>query len=200
MYVQLTHASEVLQAGGVVVYPTDTVYGLGADATNREAVELVRTIKGKDARAPILAMVRNGAMLEEYAVVTPLARRLVDLWLPGPLALVLEVRTPALDAITARDGTVGFRIPDHPFCGALSAAFEHPITSTSVNRSGEEQPSTVPAMLTQLEEYASKVSLVIDIGQLPTTRASTIIDARGSKPVLLREGALLFDRLLNRLS
>jgi len=183
-------AVRVLHAGGVIVYPTDTVYGLGADATNADAVALVRRIKGRDAAKPILAMVADLPMLEAYAEMTPLARRLAEAYLPGPLSLVLAVRGEALAPVASVDGSAGFRLPDQPFCRAVAAAFGRPVTSTSVNRSGEPQARDIQNMLAQLGEHARDISLIVDAGTLPLRPPSTIVDARGTEPVVLRAGGI----------
>ena len=186
----------VFRAGGVIVYPTDTVYGLGADATNSKAVELVRTIKGRDAAKSILALVADRAMLEQYAEVTPLAARLAGAFWPGPLSLVLTVRNDTLASIASTDGSAGFRMPNHAWCTALVAAYGRPITSTSVNRSGRAQPKTLPDMLDQLGIQADRISLVVDAGTLPVTAPSTIVDARGDTPLILREGTISRDNIV----
>jgi L-threonylcarbamoyladenylate synthase len=186
----IQQAVRELTAGGVVVYPTDTVYGLGADATNPAAVERVRQLKGRDAKKPILALVADLAMLEAYAKVTPLARALAGRFLPGPLTLVLEARDDRLAAIQAADGSLGFRIPDHPTCTQLIQCFGKPITSTSVNRSGEPQARQVADMVQSLQLGVATVDCLLDAGELPVSAPSTVVDARGSEIQLLREGVI----------
>ncbi len=186
----LQPALDALKAGGVIAYPTDTVYGLGADATDRSAVELVRRIKGRDANTPILALVSDMDMLERYADVTPLARELAAHYLPGRLTLVLEARGDHLAPVAQSDGSVGFRIPAMPFCLALARAFDRPITSTSMNLSGVQQEPALSGMLSQLGDRADHISLVCDAGVLPPSEPSTIVDARGLRPVVLRKGAV----------
>jgi L-threonylcarbamoyladenylate synthase len=189
-----TAAQSVLN-GGVIIYPTDTVYGLGADATNPAAVARVRTIKGRDADKPILAMVRDIAMLEEYAVLTPMAQVLARALLPGPLTLVLTQRGEGLNPVAQVDGSVGFRIPNHPTCRALMEHIDRPVTSTSVNKSGLPQPHTLPAMLAQLGEHVDLIDQILDEGPLTPSPASTIVDARGDEPRILREGPIPESRL-----
>jgi len=193
----IQNASAILSQGGVVVYPTDTVYGLGADATNAHAVGRIRTIKGRAADTPILAMVRNVDMLRSYAELTPLAEALAAALLPGQLTLVLTPRNDALTSIAAPDGSVGFRIPDHPLCAALSTSFERPITSTSVNRSGMPQPRTLSAMLDQLKEASELIDYTFDSGTLPASPPSTIVDVRGDTPLIVREGAISSDHIIH---
>jgi L-threonylcarbamoyladenylate synthase len=192
----ISRCVDILARGGVIVYPTDTVYGLGADATNPDAVARVRNIKGKQSDRPILAMVADIAMLEQYAEQTPLSRKLAAAFLPGPLSLILKAHTKALDPIVSEDGSLGFRISKHPFCLAVADAFHKPITSTSVNRSGMVQPRVVGDMLAQLGTAAQEIDLVVDAGDLMEHTPSTIVDARGKSVVVVREGAISRDRLL----
>ncbi len=183
-------AVDVLASGKVIVYPTDTLYALGVDATNPHAVNLLRTIKGREASKPILALVSDLEMLAQYAHVTTLAQELAERYLPGPLTLVLEAKNNLLHPIAGADGSVGFRIPDMPFCLALSRAFGKPITSTSMNLSGREQERTLEGMCVQIGENARHISLLCDFGTLPPSKPSTIVDVRGVQPVVLREGVV----------
>ncbi len=181
----------MLRNGGTIVYPTDTVYGLGADVTNESAVQCVRQLKGRAADKPILAMVADLDMLSMYAEVTPLARALTEQFLPGPLTLVLKTTSSELATVAGSEGTAGFRIPNHPFCLELARTFQKPITSTSVNLSGMAQPRDVQTMLSQLDQTTCRVAHVVDHGALSGNTPSTIVDARGTHVVILREGALL---------
>ena len=182
------------------MYPTDTLYGLGADATNDTAVAAVRTIKGRDDIKPILAMVSGIAMLEQYAVVTPLARRVAEKFLPGQVTLVLHSRNDVLRPVAAPDGSVGFRMPNHSFCLALVEQFGKPVTSTSVNRAGSKPPRTPEEMLGQLGVEVSHIECVVDAGVLPTLLPSTILDVRGDLLVVVREGAVRAQEIHSALS
>jgi L-threonylcarbamoyladenylate synthase len=189
------HAVSVLKNGGVITYPTDTVYGLGADATNAEAVLRIREIKSRVDDKPILAMVADLAMLEEYAELTPLARAITEEFLPGPLSLVLTVWDDRLLPIAGKDLAVGFRMPNTELCRALPRALGRPITSTSLNKAGQPQPRILPLMLEQLGDQQKHIDLVIDKGELPLSPPSTVLDVRGEKAVVLREGAVSADAL-----
>ncbi len=182
----------VLENSGVIVYPTDTVYGLGADATNEKAIAKVRDIKSRDSSKPILVMVSDVEMLEKYAFVTPLARNLVKEFLPGKLSIVLEGRGGVLEGIQNEDGSVGFRIPDNSFCLNLVKKLGKPITSTSVNISGMRQATRLECMLNQINEKLNYVDLVIDAGELKKKRASTVVDARFDTVKVLRKGDISF--------
>lgn len=180
----------VLRAGGVIAYPTDTVYGLGADATNPEAVMRIRTIKQRVDDKPILALVADLAMLEEYAEITPLARAVAERFLPGPLSLIMTARDDRLAPVAGDERAVGFRIPKYPLCRDIASGLGRPLTSTSLNRAGQPQPRTLSLMLEQLGPYAHNIDLVIDDGELPVSPPSTVLDVRGSVALLVREGAV----------
>lgn len=192
----IAQAAQVLAEEGVVVYPTDTVYGLGADATSAAAVARVRAIKSRDDTKPILVTVSDEDMLARYAVVTPLAKALMAAFLPGPLTLVLAQRGNALTAVARDDGSVGFRLPASTVCVELVRRFGRPITSTSVNRSGMPQPRALTDMLTQVGEHVNDIGLVLDGGLLPVSAPSTVVDARGVRAELVREGAVSRTSLL----
>ncbi len=189
-------AKETLLKGGVIMYPTDTVYGLGADAENAAAVEKIRMIKGRDEAKPMLALVADTAMLAHYAHVNASAEKLSTHFFPGPLSLVLKVKDERLSAI-AKEGSVGFRVPNHLFCLLLSKALGCAIVSTSVNKSGETPSRDVATMLHALGEATTAIDLVIDQGQLPTGEPSTVVDAMREVPVILREGAISGTDILN---
>jgi len=192
---QLNEAVAALRRGSVIAYPTDTVYGLGADATNPEAVMKIRTIKQRVDDKPILALVADYAMLEEYAVITPLARILAERYLPGPLSLVLTASDERLAPIAGKDNAVGFRMPNHPVCTELARAFGRPITSTSFNKTGEPQATALEQMKKQVGQYADMIDVTLEYGVLPQSSPSTVVDARGEKAVVLREGAISKEQL-----
>lgn len=195
----LARAVRLITEGGVIVYPTDTVYGLGADVTNPEAVARVRACKGRATNKPILVMVAGMAMFERYAHITPTAAKLAERFLPGPLTMVLEARDESLSAIAGADGSVGFRMPDHQLCRTLCSEVDRAVTSTSVNRAGMPQPDNVQAMLRQLGANASEIDLVLDVGILPESYPSTIVDVRGVSPVLVRAGAIVWEEIVSSL-
>ena len=159
-------ALSVLNKGGIVLFPTDTIYGLGVDATNADAVKRLRELKGRPAFAelrrgkagkPISIMVSDMAMAEKYAVVTPLAKKLAEKFLPGKLTLVLEAKDTLSDEVTAGTGTVGIRIPDHPIALQMVKDFGKPITATSANVSDMPTMNSVPEILKQFGGAASSI-------------------------------------------
>ena len=182
-----------LKPSGITLYPTDTVYGLGVDATDPEAVRALIELKGRPDGKPISIVVADMAMAEQYAEVTPLARRLAARFLPGKLTLVLTARNLP-DEITAGTGTVGIRIPDHPAPMRLVRELGRPITATSANVAGMPTMGSTPDILAQFGEKASHITRVIDGGTLSGS-VSTIVDAQGESPLLIREGAIPFSEI-----
>ncbi|OHB18972.1 MAG: threonylcarbamoyl-AMP synthase [Parcubacteria group bacterium RIFCSPHIGHO2_01_FULL_56_18] len=183
-------AAEVLRAGGVVLYPTDTLYGLGADAFSDKAFEKVCTIKDRDERRPIHAVFADLVMAEQYADISPLGRKLADSFLPGPLTLVFKKKDSMTTGIAHNLSTIGVRIPKNEFCLALAHEFGKPFTTTSANMSGSESPATLDGILAQLEQNVALIDLAIDGGTLPSYTRSTVVDVREQQPHVLREGVI----------
>lgn len=191
--------SDFLKTGNILLYPTDTVYGLGVDALNAEALKKLKELKGRDAeesKKPISILVADMAMAGEYAEVTPLAEKLAARFLPGKLTLVLKAKSNLPDELTAGTGTIGIRIPHNVFCLTLVREFGRPITATSANVAGMETKSSAPEILAQFGERAGMIGKVIDAGELVHSLPSTVVDARNEKPLLLREGAVSKDSIL----
>lgn len=181
---------EVLKEGKILLYPTDTLYGLGVDATNAEAIAKLRKLKGREEGKPISIIVADMTMADEYAEVTPLAKKLAEAFLPGKLTLVLAVKDTLPSELTVGTGTVGIRIPNHVFCLNLARELGRPFTATSANVSDKEPQSSVSEILVQFGERATMIDRIVDSGELLESLPSTVVDARGEKPVILREGAI----------
>ncbi len=182
-------AALALKAGGIVLYPTDTLYGLAVDAASPEALDRLKALKGRDTGKPISIIVPSIEEMEQYGRLNTAARSLAERFLPGPLTLVLpatELVAPEL----AADGTIGIRIPNDEFCLALAEAFGRPYTATSANKAGLNTPGTAAGVIEQLGEAASEVALIIEDGERARVGASTVVDATGETPAILREGAL----------
>jgi tRNA threonylcarbamoyl adenosine modification protein (Sua5/YciO/YrdC/YwlC family) len=167
------------------VYPTDTLYGLGADALSPTAVLRVFEAKQRPQAQPLSVAVADLPMMEQVVRVTPLARRLVDKFLPGPLTLVLFPDPGTPDELRGEARGLGVRIPEHADALELCRRFG-PITCTSANLHGQPDPSTCAEARRQL---GSSVACYLDAGPLPG-QASTVLDLTGSAPRLVREGAL----------
>lgn len=187
-------AAAVLQAGGVILYPTDTLYGLGADALSDEAVEKIRSIKGREEGKPLHALVSGLEMAESYGDISDDTRLLAGTLPQGKVSFIVPKHPDVTTGIARDMATFGFRIPDHAFCQALLASFGAPITATSANRSGEEPQATVSEIVAQLGTVAESIDLVIDAGPAPLSAPSTVVDLSvGTHPVILREGAVPAD-------
>lgn len=190
----VAQATGVLDTGGVLIYPTDTLYGLGADALSDEAVEKVRAVKNRPDRKPIHAIVADLAMAEKYGEVNRTARKLAKAFLPGPLTLILKKRANIDSGIARGIGTFGIRIPDSEFCLALARAFGRPYTTTSANRSGEEPSRSLGPILASLAG-SGLIDLVVSNGELPERLPSTVVDVSADTPNVLREGAISSERI-----
>ncbi len=183
-------AAAVLRMGGVVLFPTDTLYGLGADALSDEAVAKIFSIKGRDEGKPIHALVSGLEMAAEYGEVSDEVRLLASRLPQGQVTFIVNKKA-GFDTGIMRDlSTFGFRIPDNGFCLAFVRVYGKPVTATSANRSGEKPRRSADEILEQLGDAARHVDLVVDAGELPERQPSTVVDLSGVRPVILREGAV----------
>ena len=172
--IPVQEASAALAAGEIVVYPTDTLYALGADPAQPAAMQKLFAMKKRPEEKRVSCIFADTEQIAAYARITPAFHSLAHL-LPGQVTFILE----------GTDGdSIGARIPDDPFCVALAAEYG-PVTATSANVSGEEDLRTADAVLAHLPD----VAVVVDGGTLDGT-ASTVIDVRGTDPVVLRQGAV----------
>jgi L-threonylcarbamoyladenylate synthase len=180
-----TQILSFLRSGGVIGFPTDTAYGLGADPFNENAVREIYEIKGRPETKPILLVTDSMAMTERVAAVSLSARRLAARFWPGALTLILPA-LPALPAlVTAGTGTVGVRWCSSPFVQRLLGELGGPLTATSANLSGQPAPVTAAEVAAQL---GGRLKLLIDGGTLPARGGSTVLDFTKDPPVLVREG------------
>ncbi|MBY0539258.1 threonylcarbamoyl-AMP synthase [Patescibacteria group bacterium] len=182
----------------IVLYPTDTIYGLGVDATDAEAVSRLFELKGRNENKPISIVVSGIEMMRQYAEVTPLAEKLTVKFLPGRLTIVLKAKNLP-DNLTAGTGTVGVRIPNHPVPLRLVRELGKPITATSANVADQPTLSSPKEIRAQFAERAGMITEVIDEGVLPDSLPSTVVDARGIQPIILREGAVPAEAVLGNL-
>lgn len=181
-------AAVLLRAGGLVAFPTETVYGLGADATNPAAVRRIFAAKGRPEDHPLIVHVASIAAVERWAMEIPaVAERLMAAFWPGPLTVVLRRRHGVLAVATGGRHSVGLRVPDHPVALALLAAAEVPVAAPSANRFGRVSPTTAADVRSEL---GGLVDLVLDGGPSRVGVESTIIEVVGPVPVLLRPGGV----------
>ena len=177
-------AVEVLKRDGVIVYPTDTIYGLGCDVTSKAAVERIRRIKGRDANKPMSFVCSDLVQVSRYGHVSNFAHRILKRFLPGPYTFVLTATRETPRVFQSKQKTVGIRIPDHPVPLALVEQLGNPVVSTSANESDEEVV-TNPADLEQI--FGHRVDLIMECGTLPVL-ASSVISLVDDTVAILREG------------
>jgi L-threonylcarbamoyladenylate synthase len=182
-------AARVLRAGGLVAFPTETVYGLGADAANADALRRLYRVKGRPSDHPVIVHVAAGVDLDVYAVDVPnVARALATAFWPGPLTVVLRKRAGRVaDEATGGRPTVAVRVPDHPVALALLEAFGGGIAAPSANRFGRVSPTTAAHVRADLGD---EVDLVLDGGPTRVGVESTIVDVSGPEPLILRVGGI----------
>jgi len=191
----MASAAKHLIAGDLVAFPTETVYGLGADASNAKAVARIYSVKGRPNDHPLIVHIASMERMGDWASDVPeyaisLAR---EFW-PGPMTLVLKRSELAGDFVTGGQDTVGVRVPDHVVALALLEAFEKAggkgVAAPSANRFGRVSPTTAAAVVEELADYLSKDDLVLDGGACTVGVESTIIDCTGLLPRVLRPGAI----------
>lgn len=179
----------ILQQGGVVVFPTDTLYGLGANALNTYAVQKVFSIKNRPLSKPLPVIARNMRWMEELVSIKPSQKVFLEKVWPGKITVVLPKKDIVPDAVTAGSKTVGVRIPDHPFVDAVLDKLGYPITATSANPSGEESTGDIDQVIKSFSEQRIRPDLIVDVGVLPQSEPSTILDLTTDQPKILRIGA-----------
>ena len=184
-------AAQALGAGHLIAFPTETVYGLGADATNPDAVKRIYEVKGRPSDHPLIVHIAAIDQMAQWVIDIPefaitLAR---DFW-PGPMTLVLKRSAKAKDFITGRQDTVALRVPAHPIALALLQEFKEGIAAPSANRFGSVSPTTAEAVEEELKDYLSPQDLILDGGQCLVGVESTIIDCTKETPFILRPGAI----------
>ena len=191
---RLQEAADLLRAGEVLAYPTDTLYGLAADPRNPAAVRRLFDLKGRAADTAVPVIACDLEQVESHAGrLTDLDRRLAGRFWPGPLSLVLEAWPSLAPGVAAADGTVAVRVPDHAIARALARLAGHPLTATSANRTGEKPAATADEAIAAL---GGGVAMVVDGGPTTGGAPSTIVRVRAGRVVLVREGAIAWARVL----
>lgn len=189
----VAEAAAILNRGGLVAFPTETVYGLGANALDPEAVARIYAAKGRPAYNPLIVHVHATSAVERVARAwTPAAERLASAFWPGPLTLVLPKQRAVPDSVTAGLDTVGVRIPSHPVAQALLAAARLPVAAPSANRSMALSPTRASHVAKSLGDA---VDLILDAGPTQVGIESTVVDVTGEIPVVLRPGIISRDQI-----
>ena len=189
----IAKAVEVLRAGGLVAFPTETVYGLGADANQPDAVRRIFRAKGRPADHPVIVHLASADQLPKWAREIPdAARRLAERFWPGPLTLILKRDPQVPDVVTGGQDTVGLRVPSHPIAAQLLAAFGGGIAAPSANRFGRVSATTAFHVR---QELGTEVDYILDGGACPVGIESTILDLSSGAPVLLRPGHITLQEI-----
>ena len=179
---------DAIRAGGVIAYPTDTVYGLGADPKNAGAVRKLIGIKGRQADQPILLLIKDASEVGDWASeVNPAAERLMKKFWPGPLTLVFKAKPDVMAELTGGTGTIGLRVPGNALTRQLLAALGTALTGTSANISGGQSPRTAREAV---EAIGGMVDMVLDGGRAEGGNPSTVVDVSTERPKVIREGAI----------
>ncbi len=190
---EIERAVTVLRAGGLVAFPTETVYGLGADASNPAAVARIFAAKGRPADHPLIVHLASADVLGEWAAsVPPLATTFAEACWPGPLTIILRRSSRVPDAVTGGLDTVGLRVPAHPLTLELLRAFGGGIAAPSANPFGSVSPTTAQHVRDGLGD---RVDMILDGGPCEVGVESTIVDLSGDEPAILRPGGLPRERL-----
>ena len=189
----MDEAAAILRDGGLVGIPTETVYGLGANGLNEEAVAHIFEAKGRPQDNPLILHIPDASWLERYCKDIPLtAYKLADAYWPGPMTMILRRKDIVPDAVTAGLDTVGMRCPAHPLCRAIIDAAGVPVAAPSGNTSGRPSPTTAQHML---EDMDGKIDAIVDGGPCSVGVESTIIDLTETPARLLRPGGITLEQL-----
>jgi L-threonylcarbamoyladenylate synthase len=189
----IKQASQLILQGGVVAFPTETFYGLGADAGDVVALQKVFQIKGREENKPLLLLVADRAWVQDLVKkISPAAEALIERFWPGPLTLVFEASAHLPPILTANTGKVGLRVSSHPVTQALVQAVGRAITGTSANLSGQASPS-LAAQFSQA--LGRKVDAILDGGKTAGGLGSTVLDVSAVLPKIIRQGAISQEEL-----
>ena len=198
----LVRAAHALRSGSLVAFPTETVYGLGADASDAKAVERIYQVKGRPKDHPLIVHVANMQAIEDWVEDVPnFAISLARAFWPGPMTLILKRSALAGDFITGGQETVGLRVPNHPIALALLHEFQKlggkGIAAPSANRFGHVSPTSADAVISELAKYLTSVDLILDGGLSLVGVESTIIDCTSELPKILRPGAITEEMIMD---
>ena len=183
----LARAADVLRRGGLVAFPTETFYGLGAAALDRSAVRRVFALKGRPASSPLLVLVDGLPMAERIAVIPATARPLIARHWPGALTLVFAARDVVPEELTASTGKVGVRFSSHPVASGLVHALGDPVTAPSANLSGRAPPTDAASVA---QDFGGTIEVILDAGETAGGWPSTVLDVTVDPPRVIRPGAV----------
>ena len=195
-------AAERLVQGQLVAFPTETVYGLGADAENAQALDRLYRVKGRPKNHPVIVHIGRKEELEYWATkIPPYAFQLAEEFWPGPMTLLLPRTSHALDAVTGGQEIVGIRFPSHPVAISLLNEFHkrggHGVAAPSANRFGHVSPTSAHDVAEELGEFLDEEDVILDGGECEVGIESTIIDCTGESPRIIRLGAITYEMIKN---
>src|SRR3989344_4963260 len=196
----IVEAAKVMFSGGTVVFPTDTVYGLGCDATNEQAVRKIFKIKKRKESQPLAIIVRDIDMAKKVAFVDRRLEKALNLVWPGAVTIVLWKKYKLPEILTAKEQTIGLRIPDYKLTQFLAENMGRPYVATSANISGQQATNKISEVLSYFAKSLIKPDLVLDAGDLKFCEPSTVLDLSKSKPKITRIGPVDKNKLLEILS
>lgn len=189
-------AAAIISRGGVIAYPTETIYGLGADATNEQAIRKIFEIKGRNFSNPVSLIIGRREDVHPLVRAIPkTAQKLMDAFWPGPLTIVFEAAGCVSPLLTAKTGKIGIRLSGHDTARRIALAAGKPLTATSANLSGLPECATADEVIAQLGD---RLDAVVDLGNTSGTAGSTIIDTTTEQPVILRAGVISREEILQK--
>lgn len=188
----IEHAAEIIKSGGLVVFPTETVYGLGGDGTDKNAATKIYAAKGRPSDNPLIIHIAHPEDAEKYAITNEYYYKLADAFMPGPLTVILPKKDIIPCEVTGGLNTVAVRCPSHPVAHALIKATGRPIAAPSANISGRPSPTSAEYVI---EDLDGRVNMIIDGGECDIGLESTIVMLNKGEAVLLRPGAITYDAL-----
>lgn len=193
LYPQLEEAAYLIQQGEAIAFPTETVYGLGADATNNTAVEKIFLAKGRPSDNPLIVHIANVSMLDDIVTDIPMyAKELMNQFWPGPITFVLPRTDKVCERVSAGLQTVGVRIPNHPVALALIEQANVPVAAPSANTSGRPSPTEATHVF---EDLSGRIAGIVDGGGCNVGVESTVVDCTGKVPMILRPGGISKEEL-----
>jgi L-threonylcarbamoyladenylate synthase len=184
----LAQAADLIHRGGVVAFPTETYYGLGADALNSQAIERIYKIKGRDRGKPILILVESSGRIEAFVKpFSPMVKHLMATFWPGPLTILFQASKRLPVELTAETGKIGIRVPSHPVARALLSTVKAPLTGTSANQADGTSPKTAEGVR---DSIGGELDLILDGGPTPGEKPSTVLDCTENPFRIVREGVI----------
>ena len=196
----IIEAAKVMLKGGVVVFPTDTVYGLGCDATDEAAIRKVFRMKGRDKKKALAVVVRDIAMAKKISFIDKRLERALEVIWPGAVSVILRRRHKLPEVLTAGGEKIALRIPDYKLTYLLAENMGRPYVATSANLSGEQATIKISQVLEYFENSFLKPDLILDAGDLKFCEPSTVLDLSTDKPKIVRIGPVDKKKLLEILS